>query len=51
MEDMKKQVGEGVKQSLEGEVNEEIFHAEVNEEMFFYEEIQQDVAEPVDKPL
>ena len=51
MEDMKRQVGKGVEQSLVGEVNEEIFHAEVNEEMFFDEEIQQDDTEPVDKPF
>ena len=40
-----------VEQSLEGEVNKEIFYAEVNEEVFFDEEIQQDVTEPVDKPF
>ena len=38
VEDMKRQVGEGVEQSLEGEVNKEIFYAEVNEEVFFDEE-------------
>ena len=51
MEDIKRQVGEGVEQPLEGEVNKKIFYAEVNEEMFFDEEIQQDVTEPVDKPF
>ena len=48
---MKRQVGEGVEQSLENEVNKEIFHAEVNEEMFFDEEIQQVVIESVDRPF
>ena len=51
IEDMKRQVGEGVEQSLESEVNKYIFYVEVNEEMFFDEESQQDVIEPEDKPF
>ena len=49
--DMEGQVGEGVEQSLESELNKEIFYAKVKEEMFFNEEIQQNIIEPVDKPF
>ena len=49
IEYMKGQVWEGAEQSLESEVNKEIFNAEVNEEMFFDEEIQQDIIEQVYK--
>ena len=49
IDDVGGQVGEGIEQFLESEVNKDMFYAEVNKNIFSDEGIQQDVIEPKDK--